>query len=61
MFVSEWKEDGADLERCGGVIGGFVVCEFLCLLEDSLDGCKGSWDRMVKEMRRKRIYLSCSC
>jgi len=61
MFVDERKEYGADLEWRGSVISGFVVCELLCLLEDSLDGFKGSWLRRVREMKRRGIYLSCSC
>ena len=36
-------EDTADLERCGSVIGRFVVCKFLCLLEDSPDSCRRGW------------------
>jgi len=61
MFVDERKECGADLEWRSSVIGGFVVCEFLCLLEDSLDGCKRSWLRRLREVKRRGIYLSCSC
>ena len=52
MFVDERKECGADLEWRSSVIGGFVVCKFLCLLEDSLDGCNGSWLRRVREINR---------
>ena len=60
MFVEE-GEDMADLKWCGSVIGGFVVCEFLCLLEDSPDGCRQNWLGWVREMKGKRMYPSYSC
>ena len=36
--TDEWREDGADLEWCGSVIGRLVVCKFFRLSEDSPDG-----------------------
>ena len=51
----------ADLERCGSVIGGLVICELLRLLEDPPDGCGQSWLRQEIEAEKKRMYPSCSC
>jgi hypothetical protein len=53
--LSRRRGETADLERRGSIIGGFVVREFLRLLEDPPDGCRQSLFRWGRGMKREGV------